>query len=71
MRRSILFNLLILSMLLAACSGGNLTATIASTVVAPEATSTAAPTTASSPIVAAPTPASLPDEALVMLQANP
>ena len=70
MRKSVLFELLILSMLLAACSGGGISATIEPSAVATEATSTAAPTTAPSPTVKAPTPASLPDEALVMLQAN-
>jgi pimeloyl-ACP methyl ester carboxylesterase/heat shock protein HslJ len=71
MRKSVLFVLLILSLLLAACSGGGITATVEPSAVAPEATSLAVPTTVPSPTVEAPTPALPPDEALVRLQANP
>jgi pimeloyl-ACP methyl ester carboxylesterase/heat shock protein HslJ len=58
-------------MLLAACSVGKITVTVEPTFVAPQPTSTTEPTTAPSPTVAAPAPTSAPDEALVMLQANP
>ena len=63
--------MLILSVLLAACSGGKISATVEPTAIAPQATSLATPTTAPSPTVEAPMPTPPTDESLAMLQANP
>jgi len=49
MKKSILLTMIILSMLLAACSSGRSTATVEPTVVAVEPTNTEAPTLAPSP----------------------
>jgi len=77
--KTALFTMLILSMLLAACSSGKTTATVEPTVIAPEATETtaraaaptAAPTAAPSPTAEQPAPVPPPEEELVMLRANP
>ena len=71
MKKNILFTILILSLLLAACSGGRNPATVEPTVVPPEATTTAAPTLAPSPTAEQPAPVPPPEEELVMLRANP
>jgi D-alanyl-D-alanine carboxypeptidase len=69
MKKNILLSLLILSMLLAACSSSQSTGTIEPTVAAPEATNTTAPTAAPSPTTepASPEPSTAD---LVALQAN-
>ena len=71
MYKSVLFTLLILSMLLAACSGGNIAATVEPTLVAPQPTSTTEPTTAPTLTVEAPTPTPPPNGELALLRANP
>ena len=71
MRKSKLYPLLILTMLLAACSGGKTKSTIEPTVVASRATETAAPAAALSPTTEQPAAVPLLEEELVMLQANP
>jgi D-alanyl-D-alanine carboxypeptidase len=71
MKKSILLTMLILSMLLAACSGGRSTATVEPTVLAAEPTNTAVPTLAPSPTAEKPAAVPPPEEELVMLRANP
>ncbi len=71
MKKIVLFTILILSILLAACSGGSKPATVEPTLVAPQATDTAAPTVAPSPTMEEPASVPPPEEDLLMLRANP
>ncbi len=71
MKKQILFTMIILSMLLAACSNGQQTATIEPADAAPQATNTAAPTPAPSPTTEEPAAVPPPEEELAMLRANP
>jgi D-alanyl-D-alanine carboxypeptidase len=71
MKRNYLFTLLILSMLLAACSGGQSTTTIEPTVAAVQVTDTMAPTLAPSSATEEPAAVPPPEEDLAMLRANP
>jgi D-alanyl-D-alanine carboxypeptidase len=71
MKKTILFTLIILSMLLAACAGGSKTATIEPTVAAVQATDTIAPTLAPDPTAEEPAAVPPPEEDLAMLRANP
>jgi pimeloyl-ACP methyl ester carboxylesterase len=71
MKKSVLFTILVLSLLLAACSGGRNTAIVEPTAVVPKATNTTAPTLVPSPTAEQPTPLPPAEEELALLQANP
>jgi heat shock protein HslJ len=71
MKKNILLLMLVLSMLLAACSGGKNAATVAPTVTAKEVSNTAMPTLAPSPTTEQLAPAPPPEEDLAMLRENP
>lgn len=71
MKKIVLFTILILSVLLVACSGGRTTDTVEPAVVVPQATNTTAPTIAPTPVEEEPASVPPPEENLVMLRANP